>query len=378
MHKFSNLKNTVLLLGESENMVSVDKQMLRGNGLQRVLFCSQGAKLARFLGKLPAWQLPKLLVCCGFEDMNPLTFLSLIRLHPNMVRLPVLLVQSEFSMQTLLDTSRLGYVKFLARPYTQEELEKAVSDVNYVKPREKFAGDIRMFNNMLESLTPVPPALVVYKTEDGKAEITSLNRFDLGNKLLKNKLYQPALDIFTELLNEDGSKKGEVLQGLSEANEGLGFELKSRMFLKLAAEAYLEEQDFYNARLLFSRLYQTSESKPKDNPLYNEGMKLLAQGYYKESAQAFLQGQTLTPKESFYSYVSKACDGSPNPGHTAEMICSYVGMRSPSLGKQLRKYLLVDEFEAVEAENETKFGFLGFLGEVISVATYTARLHMQG
>lgn len=377
-----NLANCVLLLGENENSVSIDKQMLRGSGAMRIIFAANGMACARMLANLPKENLPSFVLCSGLEDMDAVQWLHLIRLHPILTSLPVLLVHSQIPTQTLLEVARLGFAGELARPYNQKDLNFAILSVRKNKPSlAKPCTDAKMFEHAIESMCVEAKFNNMPKTnepENSKPKTEAyLQNLILGKSLLRQKRYQPAIQAFSKFLAEAKGKKGEALEGIANAHIGLGNLEKSKGFWQQAAAAYIEQEDFLSARTAFTQIYKYMEHKPQDNPLFQAGAKLLHQGHYKAAALAFLQGQVLTPNQSFQSYAARGCQFAINPEHTAEKLCEHIEQRSPSTGRHLRAYLLTPQNNN-SPETTYSGGFFGIIGEVFQVACYTARLHAAG
>lgn len=387
MNKERNLNTSVLLLGQSESLVSIDRHMLRNSGFKRIAFCSGGLESADRLSRLAPNELPALVVCAQLSDIDASMFLHLIRLHPNLAALPVLLLYSQLAVENALEAARLGYAAVLARPYTQKELDFAILSVQKNRPhRAAPCADAQAFEKAFASLAPEKllqkhKAKAALKIKDNSALPTIASTEDSvrqhllqGKKMLQQGKFKEAATVFTKCLLSGRGRRSEALQGLAQTQEGLGLSAKSRIFWQQAACACIDEEDFQNARVIFSRLH--GEQRALNNPLYKAGMQLLKQGAYKAAAQAFLQGHALTPDEPFYSHAGRACQFAVNPERSAQEICRHVEMRSPSLGRHLRGYLLAPpEAEKEEPENT---GFLGLLGEVLTVARYTAKQHMFG
>ncbi len=377
--KLPNLANCVLLLGEDEAKVSIEKQMLRGSGAMRIVFASNGMVCARMLANLAKENLPSFVLCTGLEDMESAQWLHLIRLHPKLADLPVLLVYSQIPTGVLLEVARLGYAGELARPYTQRDMDFAILNVRKTKsPLAKACKNAEMFEEAMQSMTLgsksdfAPKPLEIKNSPANPANY--LQNLLLGKSLLRQKRYQPAIHAFTNFLAETKAKKGEALEGIADAHANLGHHDKSRGFWQQAAAAYIDEEDFLSARVAFAQIYKYLEHKPQDNPLFQAGTRLLRQGHYKAAAQAFLQGQMLTPKQSFQSHAARGCQFAVNPEHTAQELCAQVEQRSPSIARHLRAYLLTPQ-DYEQPETTYRGGLLGMIGEVLQVARETARLH---
>lgn len=353
-------------MGEAEELVYIDKKMLAACGIKRSVFAASGVKAARLLSDLPESQYPAFVFCTGLTDMESLHFLELIRLHPGMYNLPMIIVANQLNQQSLVEASRLGSCLFLTRPYTRREIENAVRSVGKEGGRLAPCADAAMFEQALESLE------AEWEAREGASQSASLS---LGRALLRQGKYRDAVIAFARHLEERQNERGPAFQGIAEAVAGLGLSEKSIYYLEQAAAAYIEEEDFMSARTIFARLHK-NKREIADNPLYQAGVRLTCEGSYRSAVQAFMQGQMLTPEESFHIYAAQACQVAPNPEHCAERICWHLERRSPSLGRDLRSYLLAPENP--EPEFESRAGLWGLLREVLEVARYTVKVNAAG
>ena len=359
--------SNALLLGEAEELVYVDRKMLTACGVRRSVFISDGVKAARFLAELSPDQYPGFIFCTGLADMSSLDFLELIRLHPDLYNLPLVLVVNQLNQQHLAVASKLGRCSFLVRPYTQLEMENAIISAGRVRSRLAPCENSLLFEQALESREAERQA------ERQAAQSPSLL---LGRSLLRQGRHREACVAFARHLEENTGKRGNALYGLAEAFAGLGLEDRSVQYLHQSATAYIEEKDFMAARAVFARLQGQGRQGTHVNPLYEAGVRLTSEGSYHSAVQAFMQGQMLTPELSFHSYAAEACQAAPNPGHCAERICWHLERRIPSMGQRLRDYLLISEDD--EPEFESRTGLFGILREVVEVACYTAKVHVAG
>ena len=359
-------------MGESEDLVYIDRKMLGSCGVRRPVFSQSGVKTATFLAKLPKSQHPAFIFCAGLADMDSLRFLELIRLHPSLSDLPVILVMSSLTSQVIVETAKLGACALLARPYTQAEMENAVLTAGKEKSRLEPCPDASMFEQALKSLDSGEKTTRKTKDSPAKPDVSELM---LGKSLLRQGKYQQATAAFMNHLDKQATEKGLALHGIATAKAALGQPAKSQRYMQQAAVAYIEEEDFMAARTLFAKLKQDKDGKSTDNPLYQAGARLLREGRFSAAAQAFMQGQVLTPDISFHVHASRACQFAADPERCAEELCWHVEKRNPSLGRQLRSYLLMPATRTAEPEWESRSGLWGLICEVIEVARYTAKVH---
>lgn len=374
-NKELNIKGSVLLLGEEENLVYIDRKMLGACGVKRTVFSSGGIKTARFLGRLTKSQQPAFVFCTGLADMDNLHFLELIRLHPNLADLPVILVMSRLSSQIIAETSRLGSCALLARPYTQKEIEQAVLSAGKQKSRLEPCTDSSMFENTLKSMALGVENNKSSRTANPRNSNHEARPLILGKNLLRQGKHQQAIDVFLNHLDSETSQRASALQGIGEAKAALGLSDKSKNYFQQAAVAYVEEEDFMDARILFAKLAKDTYWELNDNPLYQAGARLIKQGRFTPAAQAFMQGQVLTPELSFQAHAARACQFASDPEQSAETFCLHIEKRNPSLGRQLRGNLLTPPKVEQEQAQAPRSGLWSIFCEVIEVARHTARMN---
>ncbi len=363
-----NVKGSVLLLGKSEELVYIDRKMLRVCGVGRPVFSRNGAKTARFLGALPKSKHPAFIFCTEPADMDSLRFLGLIRLHPDLLDLPLILVTDRLDSQVIAETSKLGSCALLVRPYTQKEMENAILSAGKEKSRLEPCPDASMFKQALAALDNSQAPKSASRKQPAE------NMLLIGKNMLRQGKYQQAISMFIKHLQKEPALKGEALHGIALAKENLGLAQASRDCLQQAAVAYIEEENFMPARALFAKLRPQGSPENTDNPLYHAGARLLKEGRFAPAALAFMQGQMLTPNMSFYVHAARACQFACNPEKSAEELCWHVERRSPRLGRQLRNHLFMPGSSKPEPEPEPRSGLWGRVCEAVEVARYTAKL----
>ena len=368
--KNSNLdiKGSVLLLGKSEELVYIDRKMLRTCGAGRAVFSQNGLKTARFLAALPESKRPAFIFCAEPADMGNLQLLRLIRLHPGLFDLPVILVMDRLDSQIIAETGKLGSCSLLVRPYTQKEMENAILNAGKEKSRLEPCPDASMFNQALTAMDASSRPNTPARKQPDK------NMLLIGKSMLRQGKYQQAINVFRSHLQKEPASIGEALHGIALAHESLGAIQKNRDFLQQAAAAYIEEEDFMSARALFAKLRGQTGPERTDNPLYHAGARLLKEGSFASAAVAFMQGHMLTPGVSFHAHAARACQFACNPEKSAEEICLHVERRNPRLGRQLRNHLFMPGSIEAEPELKPRSGLWGRVCEAVEVARYTAKL----
>ena len=376
--------NSVLLLARQESLVTVDKRMLRHNGsrpFRRFSFMDSGLKAAQSLAFAAQnrLNLPDLLVCdLPLADMTAVQFVSLIRLHPALRDLPVLLLGRPEDIKGRAALEKLTPVVCLARPYTEAEFVSAQETLTAQATEVPAAGGDP------ESETAFRAALklmVQPRQENGPEELL---RQGIG--LLRRKRPVEAGQMFQKVIERHPTFTAQGLQGLAEAEAGQGNLTRSRQLLYKAAVINIRAHNFQAAQRAFARLDNmlcpegAAAQVHKANPLYQAGAALVKSGHFEAAASAFWHGMNLTPDDPMTGHISRACQFTSNPERAAHGLCQAMERKSPSLARDLRKLLLGEGLMDREERGETwrDYGTVGnFLASVYSVARYTVQMYKQ-
>ncbi len=129
----------VLLLCESEPLGALDKRAIREAGAAEVRVMTSGVAAARMLAGLapakPGFS-PEIIVCTQkLADMDGEQFCAILRLHPRLLAMPILLVLPNDSEAEQLKTLGSGASALLGRPYSVPVLQEKLAALAAERPR---------------------------------------------------------------------------------------------------------------------------------------------------------------------------------------------------------------------------------------------------
>ncbi len=377
--------NSVLLLARQESLVTIDKQMLRNNGylpFRRFSFMDSGLKTAQGLAAAAEVRLalPDLLVCdLPLADMAAVQFLSLIRLHAALRKLPVLLLGHDRALKDGAELEKLQPVAYLPRPYTQHEFIGALQSL----AAQAAALPVSRPDQENETAFRAALKLMTQPREDAGPE----ELLRQGISLLRKGRPTEARQTFQKVIDRHPAFTAQGLQGLAEVAARQGHTDYSRQLLYKAAIINIRAHNFQAAQRAFSRLEDLgglerhgAEAASKANPLYQAGGALLKSGQFEAAASAFWHGMSLTPEESIIAYTARACQFTSAPEKAAQGLCRAMERKSPSLARDLRKHLLGEGLMEREERDAPwrDYGAVGnFIANVYSVARYTVQMYKQ-
>ena len=129
----------VLLLSESEALAALDRRALRDAGVARIRVMTSGIQAARILAGLATdsqgFQ-PDIIVCGQkLADMDGEQFCAILRLHPRLLAVPILLILPNDSEVEQLRTLGCGASALLGRPYSVTSLKEQLVTLAASHPR---------------------------------------------------------------------------------------------------------------------------------------------------------------------------------------------------------------------------------------------------
>ncbi len=378
---------SALILADSEGVATIDRSALRGRGVRHIRFLSSGKTAARLLadqamsteGTPKKSALPAIdLVICNatLDDMDGAGFLRLIRSHPALAALPVILVSPQATRQTVLDAIGMGCSGFLIRPYTTASFEDQLAlasaalpahDMRVLMSRARGELDTQAFEAALAPLTIIADSALP------KAEAL----YNEGMTHLTNRNWDGAIRAFNRAVRLN-VLYAEAYSGLSRAWRGKGDFRQAQRYLRLAGEAYARLKEFAKAREVFALLLRERPETP--NVLLGTAETLLRQGKYDDAARAYVEGHRLTPQENLTMRVARACHLTDKPEHAARALCR--AMQEQGATRTARQvYQRIVALPARSSASSTSRNIFSDrfprLRELVSVVAYTARLYKE-
>lgn len=329
----------VLLLSPSETFAVLERRALREAGVTRIQLETSGIKAARALADQAEHDKEKLpdIVVCGQKlcDMSGERFCAMIRLHPMLLALPVLLILANDGEMEQLRTLGCGASALLARPYSIPTLKQQLALLQTVQPviahlrRAEKQADIKAFDEALKTygllLKPVHPPVSYFK---------------VGMQCLHNSRWNNAIEAFQRALR-DAQIKGEAELGIAAAYKGKNDTQRFRAWLARAAETFVQANRWRRACSVYARLRQ--EDPQAKNPFLSEVGRLLRLQRYDEAALVLAHSFDVTPLRQACGKVAQTCLNAEDPQrmlHDLEAsLDRTVGSNIPSLGDDIRTCL---------------------------------------
>ncbi|ATD81214.1 MULTISPECIES: response regulator [Desulfovibrio] len=311
----------ILLLCESESLSSLDRRALREAGASRVECMTSGIEAARMLAGLDASGpgfTPDIVVCSQkLADMDGEQFCAILRLHPLLLGLPILLLLPNDSEAEQLRTLGCGASALLARPYSinvlkthLDSLAATASGTQQLQAARQYT-DTSAFDQALDTygmlLKPVR------QPED---------YFRVGMQCLQQRQWNTAINAFQRALG-GALIQGQAQLGMAVAWKGKGDMARYRHYLGLAAATFVRAKNWHRARAVYAGLLR--EDPEAKNPFLSESFQLIRQERYDEAAEVLSHGHELIPRRQMTERLAQTCLSADQPQHMLEKLEDSLG-----------------------------------------------------
>ncbi len=342
----SSLPVRVLLLSESEAFAGFDKRALREAGVQDVQCLTSGVAAARALAKACAKDspLPVVISSHKLSDMDGERFCAIVRLHPLLRTLPVLLILSSKSEAEQLKMLGCGASALLWRPYSIDALTARLVFLEAARRgeirRDKTeGGDTRDFDDALATcgmlLKPVR------QPEDF---------FQAGMRCLRQEQWSSAISAFQHAMRGDLAP-GKAELGMALAWKGRGDQVRYRQYLADAAAIFVQAQQWQRARAACMQLFQADAAAK--NPFLALAIQHLGQGDHDGAAEILSQGLEVTPRAQVSERIALFCMAADDPQALLHALTAglekRLGAQAHHIGDEIREAL-----HALAQERETR------------------------
>lgn len=343
----------VLLLSESESMAALDRRALREVGADRVEGLTSGVAAARILAGLdeapPSFQ-PDVVVCSQrLSDMEGEQFCAILRLHPMLLDMPVLLILPHDSEVEQLRTLGCGASALLARPYSIDQLKAHLDFLISTRPT---LDDLDKASQ-LTSTKAFDDALATYgillkpirQPED---------YFRVGMQCLEQRKWNSAINAFQRAMR-GALIQGKAELGMAAAWKGKGDLARYKYYLSQAAATFVRARQWNRARAVYGRMLQ--EDPNARSPFLSEALQQMRQGNYDLAAGILAQGYEVTPRQQITERMAQICLAADT---SAEMLANMeacleqaLGADAQALSAEIRTTLdtLVQEVETKKLED---------------------------
>lgn len=300
---------SVLLLCKSEQAAAVDKRALRDAGAARIRTMTSGLDAARIMAGLEPDKPPldpDIIVCQHkLDDIDGEQFCALLRLHPRLLGMPILLLLPNDDEEAQLRALGCGASALMGRPFSVDALRKNLQALMAYDQRMtqldkgKENADQQAFDDALATygvlLKPV-------RTPD--------DYFYVGMRCLEEKRWNSALSAFQRSL-QGAQIRGEALLGMAVAWRGKGDLVRCRRCLEQAALTFALAKRWHNARTVFVRLLL--EDPQAKSPFLTVAQRLMRENRYADAARALAAGIDLTPPQLVGTRLAQICMASGRP-----------------------------------------------------------------
>jgi len=361
----------VLIVGGSESHARTDRKCLRTLIKGRPEVRTSGVEAALFAASRPL----QLVVCDDtLEDMSAREFVRLLRLHPRLQDLPVLMVSVDNTREAVLGAMAAGCSGYLLRPYSLASFcrkIKSAIDGKVQRRTTDAAPSEEAFHAELERLSGTQRQ----QQEENPVESAMQDAV----QLLRGKGYKQARERFREVLEMDPDHP-TAHHGLGRCWLALGHPEQARESLRAAAENYLRQGRLGRASAVFEEL-RKRDPDAKD-PLSSSVEGLLQRGDVTTAAQLVLGVQKADRlPENFLQNVARACHFTGDPMGTARRLCDALeeqGGAAPAAAMRSKLLHTVPNavgrrraVETIAEREEAPLAPMGNLRAILAVARYT-------
>lgn len=292
------------MLSESEASANTDRRALRSAGYLNCRFLTNGSEAARLIADSSDIA-PDIVICTGnLADMDGTQFCAIMRQHPALKDLPILLIIPNNSEIEHLKALDCGASAIMPRPYSVEDLRKQIEQLNSGVANHRRRYTALKNANSDDFETALVTNGVLLRSEKDPAEY-----FKLGMRLLGENHWPLAIAAFEKALR-DTTIKAEVEMGMAAAYRGKGDQSAFRLWLGKATETFVMEHRWNRARSAYAKLLQI-DPKAK-NPFLSEAHRQIRLEQYRDAAIALVQGHNLIPKMQISERYASLCFAAKN------------------------------------------------------------------
>lgn len=299
----------VLLLSESESMSALDRRALREVGADRIECLTSGVAAARMLAGLdefpPSFR-PDVVICSQrLSDMDGEQFCAILRLHPLLLDMPVLLILPHDSEVEQLRTLGCGASALISRPYSFSQLK---AHLDFLSNSRSSLEDLEKADRLADTKA-FDEAVATYgillkpirQPED---------YFRVGMQCLEQRKWNSAINAFQRAMR-GALIQGKAELGMAAAWKGKGDMARYRHYIAQAAVTFVRARQWNRARAVYARMLQ--EDSTARSPFLSEALQHIRQGNYDLAAGILAQGYEITPREQISERMAQICLATDTP-----------------------------------------------------------------
>ncbi len=357
---------SALLLGTHSAHLSLDRKNLRRLGIVVEETYDSGRKAAMHILRKSV----DVIICDqGLKDMSTPDFIRLVKLHPRLARIPILVVSTDNTRESVLTCKKAGCGSYLIRPYSQAAFTRQLSVL--MAPERSFLPSAnaseKAFLQALQDLdqsTPPPDP----------AEIA----FEAGMRHLKLRHYTDAAQCFQSAMKLRPDL-AEAAHGLAKAWKGLGHPAAYKKTLLEASRLYVQQDRLQEAYAINAELRKL-DPMIKD-PIEYEVSSLIREKNFSGAAK--LLSKTWADKPipgTVYDQLARDCHFTDNPLAAAQTLGEELAKRQLFLEPERIAHRIMGPAHPTPSvrEDSPRSGMLGSLRDVIAVAKYTINAYRKG
>ena len=342
---------TALLLVDAESNAAVDRRALREAGLTQVRILTSGIQAARLLAGRdpdePRYR-PDVILCHKkLADMEGQQLVELVRLHPRLLALPILMVVSSKDEHALLDALGVGGSGVLARPYSQAALAKVLQQLAHETSAYLHSAEAELDTGAFDD--------ALRHFDQTLAEAGNPDRaFRTGMQALHDRDWDSAITAFQKAMRQM-ALKGESELGLAAAWRGKGDMRKYCYYLNEAGHTFARAMQWHKARVVYTRLLRTAPTAP--SPFLAVAENLIRSEKFDEAAEALAAGYDLGCLKDMPDRLARACLFNDDPDDSVDqMLLSLrttpLAAEVDTLGCGVREALL-EQADATQARSRS-------------------------
>ncbi|MBR3663964.1 MAG: hypothetical protein IKN64_04825 [Desulfovibrio sp.] len=341
----------VLLLSDSHLPNAVDKKVIREAGCQQITSMGLGEEAARFLADDPLGAASRITVVNErLTDMSGEQFCTLVRMHPRLTGIPLLLVLASENERDQLQVLGCGASDLLARPFSVEVMQRKLQNLSSaILPAQKLAQtksliDSSAFDACLDDLQSL------LRPNRHRPE----EFFKAGMQCLAQKKWNSAISAFHRAMSSQ-LIKGEAELGMACAYKGKGKEREMTLWLQKACDSFVACGKWQLARMVFARLAARGETR---NPFFVQARKQILDGHYEDAVTTLMESLATVSESVAGAKMAELCTLAQTPSLMLDYLSSAIGQRmgddSPLAGCLFRNFSLKQKEQSEREEKASE------------------------
>ncbi|MCR4666760.1 MAG: response regulator [Desulfovibrio sp.] len=343
----------VLLLNATQSNATVDKQVLREAGVMHIETMTSGVEAARHLAEKTDGARDCIVVCNQrLSDMSGEQFCDIVRLHPRLLSLPILLVAPSDDDRDHLLALAAGASAVIARPYSvqtmRDTLEK-LTESSRVPPHFAKGADLIRKEQFDE-------CLLHFSEVVRPAKHPPEDYFKVGMQCLLKQKWNSAITAFHRALTSQ-IYKGEAELGIAMAFRGKGDAKNAAIWMKRATDTFITAGRWHLARIIFARLEKSGQKTR--NPFLAKARQQISEGAYRDAATTLVEGLPTVPHNVVAERMADLCAHADSPKDMLDSLLEALEKRSvdydeisASIDKELKSKILEQQERLQRAKDE--------------------------